>query len=176
MAAQIKSQSLAPGELASVIRARSEVLETISRWIHDGGGAQDALDDPQLHSAMLSFFRHPTDHAAPVVAAADLSSVQHGFSLVNENLKAVFASFSAQTMRPIVRTISVYEAAADGSSAASNAGPEPPDIDQLSPEALVNNLDSMAAAAFRNVTQEVSVSIYSCVLSELISFVFRTSS
>ena len=32
---------------------------------------------------------------------------------------------------------------------------DPPDLDRMDPEAFVDNLDGMAAAAFSNVTQEV---------------------
>ena len=118
-------------------------------------GAQDALDDPQLHSAMLSFFRHPIDHSAPIASPDDAPSVQHGFALIKENLKAVFASFTAQTQRPIIRTISYAESGNDSGNATSNFGSHPPDIDHVDPATLVDNLDAMVMAALRNVTQEV---------------------
>ncbi|KAJ3539493.1 hypothetical protein NM688_g6351 [Phlebia brevispora] len=154
VAAQIKSQSLAPGELPAVIRTRSEVIETISRWIHDGGGAQDALDDFQLNAALLSFFRHPTEHSPPPVSVADTPSVQHGFALINDNLKAVFAAFTAQTSRPILRSIPVSDISTEASASISTSSSEPPDVDKLSPGDFIQNLDAMALATFRNVTQE----------------------
>ncbi len=153
LSAQINSQSVSPGEIAAVVRARSEVLETFNRWIHDGGGAQDALDDHQLLSSFISFFRHPTDHEPPEAIASD-SNVQAAFGIINDNRKAVYASFTAQTMRPTVRA--VPEPVSELSSSASFSH-EPPDIDSIEPEELVGNLDAMAAATFRNVTQEVSI-------------------
>ena len=153
----MKGQSPSPGELAGVVRARSEVLETISRWIHDGGGAQDALDDPQLHAAIAAFFRHPTDHLPPSVTSEDAPAIRHGFSLVRENLTAVYASFTAQTQRPTVRSIPYLEASFD--SAVSSFSTQPLDVDQMSPMELVDSLDVMAMAAFHNVTQEVSCSL-----------------
>lgn len=151
LSAQIKSPTPSSAEIASVVRARSEVLETLNRWIHDGGGAQDALDDPQLLSSFMTFFRHKPDHEPPALLAAD-ANVQAGFTLINENRKAVQASFITQTMRPIVKAIPdpVVEV-----PSATSYGPDAPDIDNIEPEELVGNMDAMAAATFRNVTQEV---------------------
>ncbi|KAF7797130.1 hypothetical protein EIP86_008322 [Pleurotus ostreatoroseus] len=147
-------ESLAPGELSAVVRARSEVLETISRWIHDGGGSQDALDDPQLYSALMTFFRHPTEHSPPVVSPSDDTNVQHGFALINENLKAVFAAFISQTSRPILRSIPACDVSTESSANTAASGSELPNVDEVSPKDLVQNLDAMALATFRNVTQE----------------------
>ena len=104
---------------------------------------------------MMSFFRHPTDHSPPVVSIDDTPSVQHGFTLINENLKAVFASFCMQTQRPVTRTVLFVESTTEGSSSTPAFGSQPPDIDQVDPASLVDNLDAMVMAAFRNVTQEV---------------------
>lgn len=153
LTAQIKSQSPSAAEVASVVRARSEVLETINRWIHDGAGAQDALDDSQLLASFTAFFRDSSDHAPPShLLNNNDSNVHGGFSLINDNRKAVYASFMAQTMRPIVRP--ALEPVGDSSTSASY-GPEAPDIEKITAEELVGNLDAMAAATFRNVTQEV---------------------
>lgn len=153
ISAQVTTATPSASEVAAVVRARTEVLETISRWIHEGGGAQDALDDPQLHASLMSFFNNPTEHTPSADASGD-ANVQRGFATINENRKAVLISFSLQTMRPITRNMSGSELFLDPSPSPS-FGPDPPDIDQIKPEALVSNIDAMAAAAFRNVTQEV---------------------
>ncbi|EKM53679.1 uncharacterized protein PHACADRAFT_198103 [Phanerochaete carnosa HHB-10118-sp] len=150
--AQVRSASPPSAEVAAVVRARTEVLEAISRWIHEGGGAQDALDDSQLHSAFVAFFNNPTEHV-PVPEAAEVPQVRRGFATINENRKAVFQSFMLQTMRPVVRAVSSAELFSEQASVPL-FGPEIPDFDQTKPEDLVNNMDAMAAAAFRNVTQE----------------------
>ena len=80
--------------------------------------------------------------------------MQRGFATINENRKAVFQSFTLQTLRPVVRTVSGVELFSE-TTAASSFGTEVPDIEQVKPEDLVNNIDAMAAAAFRNVTHEV---------------------
>lgn len=171
MGAQVKLASPPSAEVAAVVRARTEVLETISRWIHEGGGAQDALDDPQLHIAFVSFFNSATEHTA-LLEAADDPQVQRGFATINENRKAVFQSFTLQTMRPVVRTISGMELFAEP-VAASSFGPGIPDIDQVKPEDLVNTIDAMAAAAFRNITQEVCHQVIK--VAEMINVILRIS-
>ena len=135
------------------MRARTEVLETMSRWIHEGGGAQDALDDAQLHTSVLSFLSSPTEHAPPS-ELSDEPQVQRAFATINENRKAVLQSFSLQTMRPLSRHVSASELYSESSQAPS-FGSDAPDIDTITPEDLVSNFDAMAAAAFQNVTQEV---------------------
>ena len=144
------------------------MLETIGRWLHDGGGAQDALDDPQLHSAIMTFFRHPTDHSPPAMSPADEASVQHGFSLVKDNLVAVSAAFSTQTLRPLIRMLPALEGVTDVTSTLAPAfSAESPNVDALDPADLVSNLDAMALAAFRNVTQEVA-HLVMCTTAKLI--------
>ncbi|KAI0689000.1 hypothetical protein BC835DRAFT_1371134 [Cytidiella melzeri] len=150
LSSQINAQSPTSAEIAAVVRARSEVLEAMNRWIHEGGGAQDALDDPQLLSAFMSFFSHPTDHEPPEGLTSD-PHVQAGFSLINDNRRAVRASFTAQSMRPIVRALP--DPTGESFPSASYDS-DPPDVDSIEAEELVGNLDAMAAATFRNVTKE----------------------
>ena len=169
----MKSQSPSPGEIAGIVRARSEVLETINRWLHDGGGAQDALDDPQLHAAVTAFFRHPTDHLPPSVNSEDTAAIRHGYALVRDNLTAVYSSYTAQTQRPSVRLIPYLEASSE--SSASGFSTQPLDVDQMDPMELVDSLDVMAMAAFHNVTQEVSPAMIIGKVSHL-SASNRTSS
>lgn len=65
--------------------------------------------------------------------------------------------FTTQTKRPPIRkpNTELHDTARDGCSRGVNS--DPPDIDRSSPEELVNVVDSMMNAAFRNVTEEVSV-------------------
>jgi GTPase-activating protein BEM2 len=138
------------------MRARTEVFETINRWIHDGGGAQDALDDAQLYASIISFLDSTTEHCPPSELADD-SQVQRAFTTINENRKAVLQSFTHQTMRPLASNISTSELFPQSSQSSQppSFGSDPPDIDTITAEELVSNFDAMAAAAFQNVTQEV---------------------
>lgn len=138
-------------------RSRTDVLESIRRWVQEGGGAQDALDDPQLYSAMLSFFNHPTEHGPPPGVNVPESLMPKTYDLLQENVRNVRASFLLYTMRPILRHHSPSEPVPEPQpSLALSFGVEPPDIDQIDPADLVANLDAMAAAAFRNLSSEVS--------------------
>lgn len=120
----------------------------------------------------MTFFRHPTEHSPPVVTPSDESNVQHGFALVKENLKAVFVAFTSQTSRPILRSIPACEVTTESPASTATAGSELPNIDEISPEDLVQNLDAMALATFRNVTQEVTTPL----LAQMRSNVFLTGS
>jgi len=64
--------------------------------------------------------------------------------------------FTTQTKRPPIKkpNMELSEVAGDGHSRRGNS--DPPDIDRLTPEELVNVVDAMMNAAFRNVTEEVS--------------------
>ena len=65
--------------------------------------------------------------------------------------------FLVQTMRPQLRLMPV-RGSVDG-TAGPNYGVRAPPVDSISAEDLVNNLDAMAAAAFRNIVQEVCFKI-----------------
>ena len=86
---------------------------------------------------------------------AKIREVWKALGQVKESLVALF---TAHTKRPPIRrpTTELHEAAGDGYP----RGVDPPDIDRSSPEELVNVIDAMINAAFRNVTEEVSVADY----------------
>jgi hypothetical protein len=140
---------------------RIEVLSTTKEWLTIGGGAQDILDDAQLHSAVWSFLISPTDHLLFKPSMFNVPAVQKAWSSLTDTLRDVKSSFTSQTRRPTI---------ARGLHGQRTPGPrvarqrnistrDPPDIDRMDPEAFVDNLDGMFAAAFSNVTQEVRWSI-----------------
>ncbi|KAH9888368.1 hypothetical protein C8Q73DRAFT_794141 [Cubamyces lactineus] len=147
-------RSLTPEEISHVVRLRLEVLETMSEWVIHGGGAQDALDDSALYETFLAFLTQPTEQKlleSIPDSEPDSSQALRALELAR---KTLHMSFLSQTMRPIPRTAGgAPDSATDGLGAISY-GSDLPDIDQLDPEELVNNLNSMASATLRNVTQE----------------------
>lgn len=155
MGAHQAGRSLTPEEISHVVRLRLEVLETMSEWVIHGGGAQDALDDSALYETFLPFLTQPTEQKlleSTPDSEPDSSQALRALELAR---KTLHMSFLSQTMRPIPRTAGgAPDSATDGLGAISY-GSDLPDIDQLDPEELVNNLNSMASATLRNVTQEV---------------------
>lgn len=134
-------------------------LKTLAEWIHNGGGAQDALDDVELHSAMRSFLSQQESREA-VTTSDDADELSMLWKDLQTYRTSLFQTFNSQTLRPQTRHVPVRGSLS--ATAAHNFGLRPPRIDELTPEDLVNNLDAMAAAAFRNVVQEVSSSYFSC--------------
>lgn len=127
----------------------------MTKWVHSGGGSQDTLDDSQLYHSVISFLTHEPDHVLPDVDG-DLDAVASGSTLLDNMRKSLLSSFKAETMRPSQsRTGSLIDRTTRRRSTPS-FGPNPPNIDDIGAEDLVSNLDAMASAAFRNVTQEVS--------------------
>ncbi|KAI0352013.1 hypothetical protein OH77DRAFT_829733 [Trametes cingulata] len=146
-------RTLTSDEVSRVVRLRLEVLETMSEWVIHGGGAQDALDDTGLYEAFLTFLTQPTEQKLLESASDPESDVSQALRALDLARKTLHMSFLSQTMRPIPRTAGSPEHATDGLGSISY-GSDLPDIDQLDPEELVNNLNSMASATLRNVTQE----------------------
>lgn len=146
---------LTSDEISHTVRLRMEVLEIMGEWVAQGGGAQDALDDAGLYDAFLAFLTQPTEHKPLESAASDADSeVCQALKALDLARKTLHMSFLSQTLRPIPRTPAAPESTPDGLGAISY-GSDLPDIDQLDAEELVNNLNSMASATLRNVTQEV---------------------
>lgn len=136
------------------MRLRLEVLETLGEWITQGGGAQDALDDATLYEALLTFLTQPTERKLLESIFDQESDAGQALRALEVTRKTLLVSFRSQTMRPIPRSASAPEPVNDTLSA-GNHTIELPDIDHLDPEELVNTLNSMASATFRNMTQEV---------------------
>ncbi|KAJ7152811.1 rho GTPase activating protein 22 [Mycena filopes] len=145
-------------EFLYVAGSRTEVLDTLQDWLTRGGGAQDMLDDPQLHTAVRSFLDNPTDHVMPSSANAADPGVEQAWGTLTDVRCRVRHTFHSQTMRPPVPFPSFPHATSASTngqrSRPQNQTRDPPDIDRIDPEELVENLDAMACAAFGNVTQE----------------------
>ncbi|KAI5119639.1 hypothetical protein M0805_009001 [Coniferiporia weirii] len=142
-------ESVTVDDIAQSIISRQAAIRTMSEWIHSGGGAQDALDDVELHSAIQSFLSQQSD--LPNSAAQPDEILKLVKDCENERV-SLLQTFTAQTMRPQMRHVPIR-----GSSSANtvhNFGIRPPRVEEMTPAELVNNLDAMASAAFRNVNQE----------------------
>lgn len=146
-----------PRQLTSVancldsIRGRSKVIDVMNEWVCQGGGAQDVLDDAQLFNVIRSFL---DNDVTPAIPTLDDSGVQQAWNAFEQSIKFLASSFTSQIMRPTCRDISAFKLPI-GNSKTCNLGRDPPDIDRIDPEQLVDNLDAMAAAAFSNVSEEV---------------------
>jgi len=148
-----------------VAMKRGEVLTTMKEWLSVGGGAQDALDDSALYTAIQAFLESSTDHIVYKGIDFDLPQVQQAWSAVTDGLASLKACFISQTRRPtpnITHNSSRFQPIAT-EARARRAPPPPrelPDIDQMDPEAFVDNIDGMASAAFSNLTEEVRRSVH----------------
>ena len=127
------------GGIAENIQIKLDVLETITYWLTKGGGAQDALDDPELMEGLKTFLTPPKD--------AKNNLVEEVESAKSELLQL----FYLQTSRPNLDPPPSKHAVQNNSR---KFGPKLPDIDNISPEDLVENLDAMANTVFRGVTEE----------------------
>ncbi|PIL33764.1 transporter [Ganoderma sinense ZZ0214-1] len=151
--AQQPGRALTPDEISHVLRLRLEVLDTLNEWINLGGGAQDALDDGALYEAILAFLTQPTEWRLSGPAPEAEASASQAAKALEASRTALLTCFRSQTLRPVPRTPAIPEPTNDGASIQSYTS-ELPDLDQVGAEELVNNLNAMASATFRNVTQE----------------------
>ena len=85
---------------------------------------------------------------------AKIRETWKNLSQAKESLSALFTT---HTKRPPIKrpNTEFHEFGGDGHARGVNS--DPPDIDRSSPEELVNIVDAMINAAFRNVTEEVCV-------------------
>jgi GTPase-activating protein BEM2 len=142
-----------------LIRIRSQVIDTMNEWMIQGGGSQDVLDDASLHNAIRLFMDDNSQHAKPTSPAIDNFTVQQAWSTYEQSKKSFAASYLSQIMRPINRDAFAFKPPVS-SLKTQNLSKDPPDIDHIDPEQLVESLDAMAAAAFSNVSEEVRLTLY----------------
>ncbi|KAI0046467.1 hypothetical protein FA95DRAFT_1606903 [Auriscalpium vulgare] len=140
-------------DLVKLALIRREVLDVVMEWLQVGGGAQDILDDAALYHAVQAFLNSRTDHELPSFSDRSDARVSESRANLLAKQQAVAAVFAQQTMRPVLPTPLTRENAIGGTGA-PNYGTNLPNFDRTTPEDLVSNLDTLAAAAFRNVTEE----------------------
>ncbi|KDQ56347.1 hypothetical protein JAAARDRAFT_36524 [Jaapia argillacea MUCL 33604] len=147
------------GDLGSIpnalrmIQTRSELLETIKDWFESGGGAQDILDDLQLYTGMRSFLTGNAEQTQPQTAAFEDHSVLQAWHTLDEHRKSLVSLFLSQTMRPQTRPVPAPQPSSTGVGA-RHFTKDAPDVDNIDAQDFVDNLDSMAAAVFNNVSEE----------------------
>jgi len=141
-----------PATLAHVARVREEIIDVLSEWLKSGGGSQDVLDDSALYLAVKSFLESPSDHAMPESQFRDDTEVTESWASLKGRIDTLSAHFNSQTLRPSTpKTPTRDHKTTSGVLVFVNL----PDLDRTTPEEFVNELNDMAAAAFRNITEEV---------------------
>ncbi|KAG1740823.1 uncharacterized protein EDB91DRAFT_1053018 [Suillus paluster] len=136
-----------------VIHFRSEVLDTMKDWITSGGGAQDCLDDVQLFEAVRSFLESPLDRSSFDASTADDNDFGQAWDALNNTRQTTLTAFAAHSQRP--PSIFLGNARPLNSTPRTRSfGNQPPDLNEISAEELVENLNAMVSAAFSNISEE----------------------
>ena len=142
------------------IQSRVEVLEVLQEWILKGSGAEDALDDGQLYDTFKVFNSELMREESFSSSQRDSTDakIRGAWKNLTQAKESLIALFTTHTKRPLIKkpNTEFHEIAGEGYS--RNASSEPPDIDRLSPEELVDVIDAMINAAFKKVTEQVGAS------------------
>ncbi|KIJ66150.1 hypothetical protein HYDPIDRAFT_187160 [Hydnomerulius pinastri MD-312] len=137
-----------------VLRYRSEILGAMKEWVTTGGGAQDCLDDGQLYETVRVFLEAPLDRSMPDVTPGDDDvELSKAWDMLEETKKDTLSTFISHTMRPPTLAVATIRPVGVGTHSRS-FGNQAPDIDHISAEDLVDNLNAMGFAAFSNVSEE----------------------
>ncbi|KAF9231969.1 hypothetical protein BU15DRAFT_90776 [Melanogaster broomeanus] len=122
-----------------------EILGAMKEWITGGGGAQDCLDDSPLYE---------TDRAVPdFTPFDDDSELLQAFDGLEATRKDTLSTFISHTLRPPTLAIAALRSSVPGSHLRS-FGNQAPDIDVITAEDLVDNLNAMGTVALGNVSEE----------------------
>lgn len=175
ISAQPSGSSPSVPDYLEVLTSRTRVLELISDWLTMGGGSQDVLDEPQLYTALKNFLNTSADHILFKTDNFEVPDVASAWVGLIDTKAMLHGVFETQTQRPTtpktqqigaVRRGSVNTiagaptvASAGGLRARGASIREPPDLDRMDAEDLVDNIDGMARTALSNVTEEVSCRI-----------------
>ena len=122
--------------------------------MRSGGGSQDILDDSALYLAIKSFLESPPDHAMPESQHGGDAEVIKSWASLKDRINTLSNLFPSQTLRPSIPKAPALDHKTSPSGVVIFA--DLPDPDRMTPEELVNELNNMAAAAIRNITEEVS--------------------
>jgi hypothetical protein len=110
------------------------------------------LDDVQLFDKMRAFLESGDDRPS---VGVDVDEI---WDDIDKRKRSLLALFRSQIMRP---RLAISPFTSQGAKYRA-LGREPPDIDQIDAEQLVENLDAMAYSAFSGISEEVGafVSLY----------------
>ncbi|KZV85841.1 hypothetical protein EXIGLDRAFT_841188 [Exidia glandulosa HHB12029] len=138
---------------------RTEVLQTVQEWIKSGGGALDALDNMDLWDGINTFLTAPSQRSGRASQLIDkLPADADAIEELEETRRLCLGTFIKLTLRPHGASRAPgpsIEKARRGQETPS-FGPHPPSVDDISPEAFVDNLDAIATAVFKTLYPEVS--------------------
>jgi GTPase-activating protein BEM2 len=137
-----------PGYTLGATRIRSAILLTIKEWIVQGDGSQDILDDSQLFDALWTFLKSPP-HPSP---AASLEPEEQSSEDLDQIRNSLLAVINSHIQRPPIRSNPITKLSSNG----TGFGRDPPDIDLITAEQLVDNFDAIASAAFSSINEEVT--------------------
>lgn len=127
----------------------------MKEWVTTGGGAQDCLDDGSLYETVRSFLEAPLDRSMPdYTPSDDDAEVSQAWDALEVTKKDTLSTFTAQTLRPPTLVTANPRPTAT-STRTRTFGNQAADIDHVSAEDLVDNINAMGFAAFSNVTEEV---------------------
>lgn len=122
-----------------------------------GGGSQDLLDDNALYLAIRSFLESSADHTMPESQYKGDAEVTESWAGLKSRISNLTTLFTSQTLRPSIPATPPQDKRKTSSGILVFA--DLPDLDRMTPEHLVNVLNAMASAAFRNITEDVSTLI-----------------
>ncbi|KAG6334782.1 hypothetical protein ID866_4315 [Astraeus odoratus] len=148
------SSSPSSGGPVQVIQYRSEILGSMKEWITTGCGAQDCLDDASLYEMVRTFLELPLDRSEldtlPSSEDSEILQAWEGLEAMKQN---TLTAFTSHTLRPPALVAANPRPTAAFGLARSFGG-QPPDIDHVTAEDFVDNLNTMGSAALSNVTEE----------------------
>ncbi|KAG8827526.1 rho GTPase-activating protein [Serendipita sp. 401] len=134
-------------DLSADANLRIAIFTVIGEWFMDGGGILDVLDQPDLYAEVDSWLRSDREHAIPQAALSSEVDLPI-WREVEDARRNLISIFQRQTRRPSLRNNPAYDTGAYESSERSY-GSKLPDIDALTPQQVVEQLDAIGAAAIR---------------------------
>lgn len=117
-----------------------EVLNVLKDWMEAGGGPSDVLDEPQLFHSINNF-------TIKLIEEADGDNGEEGE--LNDARRHLASIFAEQSQRP-----RLSEESTNLTQSSDIFGTSPPSIDDLRPDELVANLDSIASSIMTAVTSD----------------------
>ncbi|GJJ08394.1 hypothetical protein Clacol_002609 [Clathrus columnatus] len=126
-------------------KTQRAIFLLILHWFEKGGGITDALNDSELFRTVDAFVN------SPIAERDDKKSLDStSLEALEASRQQVAELFTKRLRRPQVYTPLLSQTFTDIYPV--NYGNQPPSLDELDPETLVENLDALAATAMRSLT------------------------
>lgn len=139
-------------DVADNVNQRIAILTVLNEWFMDGGGLIDVLDQPELYNEVYNWLRDTVEFTSPKDCPPQ-REINQNWQELETARSTLLSLMEVQAKRPTLRHIPTFDSGVYEPSIRSY-GAQPPEIDRMTAQELVEQLDAIGAVGIRGLQAE----------------------